>query len=175
MSKFGLTMENDIINRVEKSGLIQVSLDDFYPKGERVIFDMKVCLHEGFVLIEKNFRDFVKNNNWEIYQDKYISIICSTDAIVPLWAYMLVASQLKPYAKHVVFGNTSELEKSILTNILNQHDFSIYSGKNVIVKGCGKHPIPESVFVDFTNRLQDYAKSIMFGEACSSVPLYKKK
>lgn len=175
MSKFGLTMENDIINRVEKSGLIQVSLDEFYPKGERVVFDMKECLHEGFVLIEKNFRDFVKNNDWKIYQDKYVSIICSTDAIVPLWAYMLVASQLKPFAKHVVFGDTNELEKSILTEVLNQHDFSVYQDATVIVKGCGKHPIPEAVFVDFTNRLQDYAKSIMFGEACSAVPLYKRK
>lgn len=167
-------MENDIVNRVEKSGLIQVSLDDFYPKGERVIFDIKELLHEGFVLIEKPFREFVKNNHWKMFKDKYVAIACSTDAIVPLWAYMLISSQLKPFAKKVVLGNETDLEKAIFQDVLNHHDFSIYQDKGVIVKGCGKFPIPETVFVDFTYRLQEYAKTIMFGEACSAVPLYKR-
>lgn len=167
-------MENDIVNRVEKSGLVQINLDDFYPQGDRVIFDIAACLHEGFVLIEKTFREFIKNNDWKIYQDKYVAIVCSSDAIVPLWAYMLVSSQLKPFAKKVVLGNSIDLEKSIFEDILNAHDFSIYQDKGVIVKGCGKFPIPETVFVDFTYRLQEYAKTIMFGEACSAVPLYKR-
>jgi len=167
-------MENEIVNRVEKSGLIQVSLDDFYPQGERVVFDIKDLLHEGFVLIEKNLRAFVKENDWSIYQNKYIAITCSTDAIVPLWAYMLVASHLKPFAKKVVLGNKIDLEKAIFADILNNHDFSIYKDAAVIVKGCGKYPIPESVVLDFAFRLQDVAKSIMFGEACSAVPLYKR-
>ena len=167
-------MENDIVNRVEKSGLIQVSLDDFYPQGERVVFDIKDLLHEGFVLIEKNLRAFVKENDWSIYQNKYIAITCSTDAIVPLWAYMLIASHLKPFVKKVVLGNKTDLEKAIFSHILNQHDFAIYNDATVIVKGCGKYPIPESVVLDFAYRLQGYAKSIMFGEACSAVPLYKR-
>lgn len=167
-------MENDIVNRVEKSGLIQVSLDDFYPKGERVVFDIKNLLHEGFVLIEKDLRAFVKQNDWSLFKDKYVAVTCSTDAIVPLWAYMLIASHLKPFAKKVVLGNKIDLEKSIFADILNQHDFSIYKDAAVIVKGCGKYPIPESVVLDFAFRLQNVAKSIMFGEACSAVPLYKR-
>ena len=167
-------MENDIVNRVEKSDLIQINLDDFYPQGERVVFDIKNCLHEGLVLFEKPFREFVKNNDWQSYQDKYVAIICSSDAIVPLWAYMLVSSSLKPFAKKVVLGNKMDLEKFIFLDLLNQHDFSIYNDKSVIVKGCGKFPIPESIFIEFTNLLQEYAKNIMFGEACSAVPLYKR-
>jgi hypothetical protein len=167
-------MENDIVNRVEKSGLIQVSLDDFYPQGERLVFDIKDLLHEGFVLIEKDLRAFVKQNDWSIYQNKYVAITCSTDAIVPLWAYMLIASHLNPFAKKVVLGNKTDLEKAIFSHILNQHDFAIYNDAAVIVKGCGKYPIPESVVLDFAYRLQGHAKSIMFGEACSAVPLYKR-
>lgn len=167
-------MENKILNRVENSGLIQVSLDDFYPKGERVVFDIKKLLHEGFVLIEKDLRAFVKQNNWSEFQDKYVAITCSADAIVPLWAFMLIAAYLKPFAKKVVLGNKFDLEKSIFEDVLNVHDFSIYLNKSVIVKGCGKFPVPDAVVVDFAYRLQSVAKSIMFGEACSAVPLYKR-
>jgi hypothetical protein len=167
-------MENNIVNRVDKSGLIQVSLDDFYPKGERVVFDIKELLYEGFVLIEKELRSFVKQNNWNEFQDKFVAINCSTDAIVPLWAYMLIASHLKPYAKKVVLGNKTDLEKSIFEDILNAHDFSIYQDKGVVVKGCGKFPIPDAVVLDFAYRLQNVAKTIMFGEACSAVPLFKR-
>lgn len=168
-------MEDEIVNRVEKSGLEQVNLDDFYPKGERVSFDLKNVLVNEMVLIEKDFREFVKNNDWSIYQDKYVYVICSADAIVPLWAFMLVVSCIKPYAKKVVMGNNQDLEKAIFNDIFDVIDFTEFADKSVIVKGCGKHPIPESIFVDFTNRLQDVAKNIMFGEACSAVPLYKKK
>ncbi|TXB64001.1 DUF2480 family protein [Vicingus serpentipes] len=168
-------MENEIINRVEKSGLLQVNLDDYYPKGERVTFDLKNILVNEFVLIEKDFRAFVKNNDWSVYQNQYVNVICSADAIVPLWAFMLIVSSIKPYAKKVVMGNQQDLEKAIFNDIFDALDFTEFADKNVIVKGCGHHPIPESVFVDFTNRLQDVAKNIMFGEACSAVPLYKKK
>lgn len=174
MSNFEGNMENEIVNRVENSGLIQVSLDDFYPKGERVVFDIKELLHEGFVLIEKDLRAFVKQNNWSEFQDKYVAITCSADAIVPLWAFMLIAAHLKPFAKKVVLGNKSDLEKSIFEEVLNAHDFLIYQDKGVIVKGCGKYPIPDSVVLDFAYRLQSVAKSVMFGEACSAVPLYKR-
>ncbi|MCB9335364.1 MAG: DUF2480 family protein [Flavobacteriales bacterium] len=168
-------MEGEIINRVEKSGLVQINLDEFYPLGDRVTFDLEKGLHEGLILIEKNFRDFVKENDWSVYQDKYVNVVCSADAIVPLWAFMLVVSYIQPYAKKVVMGSRQDLEKTIFNDIFDALDFSLYNDKNVIVKGCGKHPIPESVFVDFTYRLQNHAKNIMFGEACSAVPLYKKR
>ena len=168
-------MENEITNRVENSNLVQVSLDEYYPKGERVTFDLKGCLKDELVLIEKEFRAFVSENNWSDYQDKYVGIICSADAIVPLWAFMLIASHLKPFAKKVVFGNKEDLEKAIFNEVLSELDFTQYQDKNVIVKGCGNHPIPESVVVDFSVQLQSYAKNIMFGEACSAVPLYKRK
>jgi len=167
-------MENKITNRVENSNLVQVNLDDYYPKGERIIFDLKVCLKEELILIEKDFRSFVKENDWTGYQDKYVGIICSADAIVPLWAFMLVASKIEPFAKKVVVGDKAELEKAIFNEVFSNLDFTQFEDKSVIVKGCGKHPIPEAVFVDFTIQLQSYAKNILFGEACSAVPLFKK-
>jgi len=167
-------MAEEIINRVENSNLLQVSLDDYYPKGERVVFDLAACLKDELALIEKDFRTFLKNNDWTIYERKYVGIICSVDAIVPLWAFMLVASHIKPFAKKVVFGNKEDLEKTIFNDVFSAIDFSQFKDATIIVKGCGKYPIPESVFVDFTVKLQAYAKSIMFGEACSAVPLYKK-
>ncbi len=167
-------MEKEITNRVENSNLVQVNLDDYYPKGERLIFDMKDCLKEELILVEKEFRTFVAANDWSIYQDKYVGIICSVDAIVPLWAFMLIASKLKPFTKKVVFGDKPELEKAIFNEVFSTLDFDQFRDKNVIVKGCGIHPIPEPVYVDFSIQLQSYAKNIMFGEACSAVPLYKK-
>lgn len=167
-------MEKEITNRVENSNLMQVNLDEYYPTGERVVFDLKNCLKDELILIEKDFRAFVKATDWSVYQDKYVAVICSVDAIVPLWAFMLIASKIKPFAQKVVFGNLAELEKAIFNDILSEIDFKQFEDKNVIVKGCGKHPIPEAVFVDFTIRLQEFAKNIMFGEACSAVPLFKK-
>lgn len=167
-------MGEEIINRVENSALVQVSLDDFYPLGDRVLFDLKNNLHEEIALIEKDLRSFVKENDWSVYQDQYVGIICSADAIVPLWAFMLIASKIEPYAKKVVMGDQTELEKVIFNDVIANIDFDQYKGKSVIVKGCGKYPIPESAFVDFTIQLQTYAKNIMFGEACSAVPLFKK-
>src|SRR5690606_26125007 len=127
------------------------------------------------ILIEKEFRAFVKENDWSVYQGQYVNVICSADAIVPLWAFMLVVSNIQPFAKKVVMGSKQDLEKAIFNDVFDALDFSQFDDKNVIVKGCGKHPIPESVFVDFTYRLQNHAKNMMFGEACSAVPLFKKK
>ena len=167
-------MSDEIINRVEKSSLVQVSLDEFYPEGERVLFDVKDFLKDEIALIEKEFRAQIKATNWEEFEGKYVGIICSADAIVPLWAFMLVAMQLQPYAKKVIFGNKEDLEKAIFKDVFSQIDFTTYQDATIIVKGCGKFPIPESVVVDFSVQLQKVAKSIMFGEACSAVPLYKK-
>ena len=168
-------MEKEITNRLENSNLIQVNLDEYYPKGERVLFDLKGCLKDELVIIEKEFRAFVKSNDWSIYQDKYVAIVCSVDAIIPLWTFMLIASHIEPFAKKVVMGNLAELEKTIFNEVLSEIDFNQFQDKNVIVKGCGHYPIPQSVFVDFSIKLQSFAKNIMFGEACSAVPLYKKK
>jgi len=167
-------MENEITNRVENSNLIQVNLDDYYLEGERVIFDVKTWLKDDIILIEKEFRNFVNEHDWSIYKNKYVAVVCSADAIVPLWAFMLVASKIKPFGLKVVFGAKSALEQAIFRDVLSTFDFTQFQDKNVIVKGCGKFPIPESIFVDFSVKLQDYAKNIMFGEACSTVPLYKK-
>ncbi len=165
---------DEIINRVENSNLIQVNLDDYFPKEERVFFDLKTVLHDELVLIEKELRSFVKENDWSIYHEKFVGIYCSSDAIVPLWAFMLIASKIKPYAKKVVMGNKTALEKAIFNTVISNIDFNQFKDKNVIVKGCGKYPIPEAAFIDFTVKLQDYAKNILFGEACSAVPLFKK-
>lgn len=166
---------DEITNRVENSSLVQVSLDEFYPEGERVVFDIKGFLRDEIALIEKEFRATVKETSWDEFEGKYVGVVCSVDAVVPLWAFMLIASQLQPFAKRVVFGNKESLEKVIFSEVLSEIDFTQYQDKNVIVKGCGLYPIPESVFVDFSVKLQAYAKSIMFGEACSAVPLYKRK
>ncbi len=165
---------NEIVNRVENSSLVQVSLDEFYPTGERVLFDIKDFLRDEIALIEKEFREKVKETNWAEYEGKYVGIICSVDAIVPLWAFMLIALELKPFANKVVFGNKEDLEKSIFSDVLSEIDYTPYQDKNIIVKGCGKYPIPESVVVDFSIKLQEVAKNIMFGEACSAVPLFKR-
>jgi len=167
-------MADEIVNKVEKSGLEQINLDEYYPNGDRVTFDLKNVLKDEMILVEKDLRNFVKEQDWGVYKDKYVNVICSADAIVPLWAFMLIVSNLKPYAKKVVMGSKQDLEKAIFNDIFDKLDFDEFANKNVIVKGCGKFPIPESVFVDFTYRLQNVAKKIMFGEACSAVPLYKK-
>ena len=168
-------MAEEIVNRVENSNLVQVSLDEFYPLGERVLFDVKDFLKDEIALIERDFRQGLKEFDWSVYYGKYVGIICSADAIVPLWAFMLASTYLKPIAKKVVFGNKEDLEKAIFSEILTQIDYTLYQDKNVIVKGCGKFPIPESVVVDFSVNLQEYASNLMFGEACSAVPLFKRK
>ena len=143
-------MEKEIVNRVENSGLIQINLDEYYPLGERVIVDVKGLLKKELILVEKEYREKISQINWAEYQDKYVGVICSSDAIIPLWAFMLIASKLKPYVKKIVLGDRSELEKAIFYDIFSLMDFTQFKDKNVIVKGCGKYPIPESVFVDFT-------------------------
>lgn len=167
--------DGEIINRIANSSLIQINLDDYYPQGERVGVDIAEYLKEGLILIEKEFRAQVEERDWTQYTDKYVFLHCSADAVVPLWAFMLISLKLNPYVKLVVMGEAEDLERAIFESFLQEHDFEQYQDKSVIVKGCGSHPIPESVFVEFTNRLQQAAKNIMFGEACSAVPLFKKK
>lgn len=168
-------MEEFIENKVEKSGLITISLDDFYLEGERVLVDIKNLLHEGLILREKDIREFVKNENWEKYHNKFVAIYCSADAIVPMWSYMLIASALEPFAKKIVFGDLKELEALLFIHEIEKLQIEKYRNKRVIIKGCGKVPIPEAAYVAITLKLRPIVKSLMFGEACSTVPIYKSR
>ncbi|XCF06756.1 DUF2480 family protein [Tamlana crocina] len=168
-------MADEIINRVANSKLVTVNLEDYYPKGQRVLFDIKDWLFEGFVLREKDFRNQVNEHDWSQYQDSYVALTCTSDAIIPGWAYMLISIQLEPYAKKVVIGNLEQLETSIYQDIIQNLDVSEFEGKPLIIKGCSKKPVPENAYIMLATKLKSVAKSIMYGEACSSVPLYKKK
>jgi hypothetical protein len=168
-------MEKEIINRVANSVIVTLDLEDFYPAGNRILFDISPWLLEGIVLREKDFREHVKMHNWSQYQDSYVALGCSTEAIVPGWAYMLVSLELAPYAIKTVVGTLETLESILYSRIIENLNVEPFIGKPVIIKGCATKPIPENAFVSISQKLQPIAKSIMFGEACSSVPLFKKK
>lgn len=164
----------EIINKVAQSGLITLDIKDFYPKGERIIYDLAQNLFQGLILKEKDFRQFLKEHDWTVYQGKNVAIICSTDAIVPTWAYMLLAIHLEPYANHFVFGDLNALEIELFRKELSKINLSEYDGKRIVIKGCSDLPIPTYVYVEITRLLKPYVQSFMFGEPCSTVPLYKK-
>lgn len=168
-------MEEQIINKVALSGLITLDLEEYYPSGERVVYDIKDNLFMGLILKEKDFRTFLKEHNWEQYTGKNVAITCSEEAIIPMWAYMLLAIQLEPYARTVVFGSLEDLEKKLFDDVLNTFDWEQYRDARVVVKGCSDKQIPASVYVEVTRRLRPLVKSLMFGEPCSTVPLYKQK
>jgi hypothetical protein len=167
--------QDEIINRVANSVLQVFDLEDYYPEGQRDSLDISQWRWEGVVLREKDFREALKNHDWQQYQDKYIALHCSNDAIVPAWAYMLVTVHLQPFAKQIIQGNPKELDVLLYNEILNSLDYSAYEGKPVIIKGCSRKPVPEEAYTLATQKLMPVAKSIMFGEACSSVPLFKRK
>lgn len=167
-------VENEIVNKVSQSGLVTIDLEEFYPKGERVLFDIKDHLFQGLILREKDFREFIKNEDWNKYKDKYVALTCSADAIVPTWAYMLLATHLEPVAKKVVFGNLETLETILYNEILSTINPEEYKDARIVIKGCGDLPVPKAAYVQITNILRPVAKSIMYGEPCSTVPLYKK-
>jgi len=168
-------MKEEIINKVSQSKLITFNLEEYYPEGKRVQFDIKDWLFEEFILKEKEFRDFAKNHNWEQYQGQYVSLQCSTDAIIPAWAFMLITSYLTPFAKQIIIGNLEQLETAIYQNIINQLDFSHLKDQLVIIKGCADKPIPQNAYIMLVEKIQPLVKSVMYGEACSSVPLFKRK
>ncbi len=168
-------MENEVKNKISQSGLITIDLEEFYPKGERVLFDIKDLLFHGLILREKDFREYVNKEDWNKYRDKFVAINCSTDAVIPTWAYMLLAIQLEPLAKKVVFGNLETLETIIYNEILSKIKTEEYKDARIIIKGCGKLSVPKSAYVKITMLLRPFAKSIMYGEPCSTVPLYKRK
>ncbi len=168
-------MSEEIINRVANSKLVTFNLEDLYPKGERVAFDISSWLLEGIVLRESEFRAKANQHDWNQYQDKFVALFCSTDAIVPGWAYLLLSLHLAPYTKKVVVGNLEEIESILFAELLKDLDVSEYQDKLIIIKGCAHKPIPQNAYVLLAQKLQPIAKSIMYGEACSSVPLFKKK
>jgi hypothetical protein len=167
-------MEHEIVNRVANSSLITLDLEEFYHHGERVFFDLSPLLYEGLLLKEKDFREFVKIHNWEAYQGKNVAIGCTTDAIVPVWAFMLVATKLAPYVNKVVFGDLEKLEQALFQDAMHNIDTLQYKDGKVIIKGCSKYPVPTFAYVEIASRLQPVVSSLMYGEACSNVPLYKK-
>lgn len=168
-------MAEEIVNRVAQSSLKVIDLEDFYPQGNRITIDIKDWLLEGLVLREKDFRDQAKEHPWENYKDAFVSIVCSSDAIVPTWAYMLISSNLEPFAKKIIYGSLEELESSLYQNIIESLDISEFKDKPVIIKGCSNKPVPTNAYLFLINKLKPVAKSVMFGEACSAVPLYKRK
>lgn len=168
-------MAEEIVNRVANSKLMTIDLEDLYPKGERVLFDISKWLLEGIVLREKDFRKEAEEHDWSQYSNCYVALYCSTDAIVPGWAYLLLSLHLAPYASKVVVGSLENIETVIFSEIINKLDVSEYQDKPVIIKGCTHKPIPENAYVLLAQKLHPVARSIMYGEACSSVPLYKRK
>jgi Protein of unknown function (DUF2480) len=165
---------DEIINRVAASPLVTFDLEELYAKGDRMVFDIKEQLFEGVMLKEKDFRAFIKNHDWSQYQGKNMAIICSADAIVPTWAYMLLSVALQPVASSIIFGSLAELESHLFNQSLSAINWQQYKDVKVVIKGCSKVAVPISAYVEVTNRLRPIAAGIMYGEACSTVPLYKK-
>ena len=163
-----------LVNRVASSGLITINLEDFFPKEELLIFDLKGFLFKELILKEKDFRAALKTHDWTQYQDKNLAIFCSTDAIIPVWAYMLVTAYAVPYAKEIFQGNIKQFYAVAFQKTLANLDASQYHQKRIVIKGCSNKPVPPAAYVELTKKLQPYAQSIMYGEACSTVPIFKR-
>jgi hypothetical protein len=168
-------MAEPFVNKVAESGLITLNLEDYLPQGETAVFDLKDHLFMGMILKEKDFREAMKTFNWEVYQGKNVALTCSVDAIVPVWAWMLVASYLQPVAREVVMGDETELHKRLFLKNINALDMGGFTEKRVVIKGCGETPIPDFIYMEITKLLRPFAKSIMYGEPCSTVPVFKKR
>lgn len=173
-AKLPFEVEQGIVNKVSNSALVTFDLEEYYQPGDRVVLDIADQLYEGLILREKDFRDFIKRNDWSRFQGKFVAVTCSADAIVPTWAYMLVAIALEPYAGRVVFGSLEALEEQLFGDRLTAIDWSRFQGAKVVIKGCSKVNVPVSVYVEATSRIKKVAASIMYGEPCSTVPLFKK-
>lgn len=166
--------QDQIVNKVAGSSLITFDLEEYFLPGDRVMFDLKDQLFQGQILREKDLRDFIKGHDWTQYEGKFVAIYCSVDAIIPTWAYMLLAIAFQPYARKVVFGSSGELETAIFQDRLSSVNWAGFKDAKVVIKGCSKITVPVAVYVDVTNKLKPYVSSIMFGEPCSTVPLFKR-
>ena len=165
----------EIVNKVAQSGLITIDLEDFYIPGERMLFDIKDWLFQELILKEKDFREKLKEHDWNVYSGKFVAITCSADAVVPTWAFMLVATQLKPVVKKLSFGDLHKLEEELFDEEISKLNIADFSDKKIVIKGCSKIEVPVSAFVNLTAKLRPVVKSIMYGEPCSTVPVYKRK
>jgi len=168
-------MEDIIINKVAQSSIETLDLEKFFPEGETAVFDLKEYLFMELILKEKDYREKLKETNWTIYENKNVCITCSVDAIIPLWAYMLAVTYLEPVAKEIIVGTESFMLEVLLLKNLWKIDVKEYEGKRIVVKGCGEKKIPESAYAEITKILRPVAKSIMYGEPCSTVPVYKQR
>ena len=166
---------SEIVNRVSQSKLVTFNLEDLYPKGERILMDIKDWLYEGLILREREFRAQLEEHDWTKYKDAYVALTCSSEAIIPGWAYMLIATKLQPYSNHIIIGDLEMLESSLYQSIIENLDVSEFVDKPVIIKGCSNKPVPANAYLWATTKIQSVAKSVMYGEACSSVPLFKAK
>ncbi len=166
--------EHEIVNRVAASSLKTLDLEELYVPGERILLDIKDQLYQGMILKEKPFREFIRSNDWSQYKDKLVAVTCSEDAIVPTWAYMLLTSALQPYARTIVFGNLQDLETKIFADALATVNWEQFRDARVVIKGCSKVHVPVSAYVEATQRMRSVASSIMFGEPCSTVPVFKR-
>ena len=168
-------MEETFVNKVSESGIVSLNLEEFYPKEEVAVFDMKDYLFMGLILKEKDFRENLKSLDLSVYTEKVVAVSCSADAVIPVWAYMLAASYLQPVASEVVFGTAAEIKNMLLLKNIAQLPVNDFADKRVVIKGCGELPVGEAAYLLATKLLRPVAKSIMYGEPCSTVPIFKKK
>ena len=168
-------MAGELVNRVAESTLVTLDLEEFYPAEEKASFDVKDFLFMGLILKEKDFRESLKNLDLSLFTNKAVAVTCSADAVIPMWAYMLVASTLQPVVKEIIFGTAEELKTKLLIKNITQLPLNDFTDKRVVIKGCGDLPVGEAAYLEATKMLRPVAKSIMYGEPCSTVPIYKKK
>lgn len=166
-------MEDIIINKVAGSSLVTLDMEKFYPQGQIILFDIKEFLFMELILKEKEYREALKIFDWSIYENKNVAITCSADAIIPMWAFMLAVTYIEPFAKDIYFGTEAEVLNILFLKNLSEIDAKEFEGKRVVVKGCGDKKIPETVYVEITKILRPVTKSIMYGEPCSTVPVFK--
>ncbi len=167
-------MSEQFVNKVAESGIITLNLEDYFPKEELKVFDMKDYLFMGLILKEKDFRESLKQLDVNIYENKIVALTCSADAVIPMWAYMLVASALQPVAKEIIFGNEEDAVQQLLLRNIAAIDPKEYTDQRMVIKGCGELPVKEAAYIEITKLLRPFAKSIMYGEPCSTVPVFKK-
>ena len=168
-------MSEEIINRVSNSSLINIDLEELYPAGKRITLDIKDWLFEGIILKEKDFRASVIDHDWSFYKDSFVALTCSEDAVIPSWAYLLISAELAPFAKKIVVGDLEVLETIIFSEIIQNYNTENFKDKPIIIKGCTNKPIPSSAFTMLIQKLHPVAKTIMYGEACSTVQISKRK